>query len=195
MAPPIEEWFWRWRKTHTRLVPHGQWEADGYSPRTEDGRGFYLGWMEEFERAGITEEVATEASRKLQREPNPGYPEHHLAPLLRIAGGIVREQQQQQEIEARREAIRADRERREWVARAAGRWDELDEETRRRRMDKARRATRETSETLAEKDAWVKKIALLMLAEDLQKADAQGLITPSTPPRRRPRQTETPIPR
>lgn len=122
------EWFWRWLRRHRALLPHQGWATytgdDIHPPLDKEAKGELMlerfeGWMRAFEANGVTERIAIKASRKLQAE-HPGWPEHHLGAIVRVAVKLIDEERQRDEQErkareraeaeatiARREKLRA----------------------------------------------------------------------------------------
>ena len=78
---PVSDWFGEFAAAHVRRFPRQDW------PDGEAGREFYAGWAERFVRAGITADVADEASRSLVATP-PRFLGEHLPALLKAAAAV-----------------------------------------------------------------------------------------------------------
>jgi hypothetical protein len=81
----VEDWFGRWFERHAERHPRADW------PRPSEAREFWRGWIGNFARHGMTEDVADEASRRLMADP-PKFLGEHVPALLNEAKAIWREQ-------------------------------------------------------------------------------------------------------
>lgn len=94
------DWFWKWLLLHQRLCPHQGWKSYGLDPDGGRDMAVWLPWQRVFAARGITLELATQASERLQRR-HPGWPEHHLQAVLDEVDAIRREIAARREHEAR----------------------------------------------------------------------------------------------
>ncbi len=129
----VELWFDAWLLHHQGVVPHAAWREPIYNRATDEGRRFFAGWIAEFDRLAIMPDEAKAASYRLQLD-HPGYPEHHLKPLLAAIRAIRRDVDGQASDRDRRERLaRIARERAEAAA-FRQRWQALTDSDRADRL-------------------------------------------------------------
>jgi hypothetical protein len=86
MSDCVSMWFAQWMVYHQSLHPDRRW----VDPSSGAGFDFYQGWIEAFEEVGATEELARQASRKLQARKF--YFNEHLARVVEVIGDRKRSQ-------------------------------------------------------------------------------------------------------
>lgn len=90
------QWFDRWLGYHHEKLPHREWPPVGSE--------YYKGWIAAFDRHQVAPTEALDASLRLQ-ESHPGYPEHHLEPLLAAIQAIRLERSRRNEEQARQTRV------------------------------------------------------------------------------------------
>lgn len=77
-------WFANWMDYHQKLHPDRRW----VNPHDRDSGEVYQGWMEAFDRIGATENLAKQASRRLQAQKL--FFNEHLARMVEAIGDLKR---------------------------------------------------------------------------------------------------------
>lgn len=80
----VKQWFARWSDRHMERHPRADW------PRLDEKPEFWAGWMGNLILHGVTEDVADQASIRMQADP-PEFPEAHLNRLIHHVRAVWRE--------------------------------------------------------------------------------------------------------